>query len=1073
MKIQCRAYVQYQKRDVAAWKKNLMQSPEAPNKEQEAFLDRVLKRCEEEHAELGRAGVLVTQKDQHLSEPIRDCLLGIPGAGKSHCIKLVRLFFEECLKWEDGVQFQFLAQQNTMAALIGGKTVNSWGVIPINPEAASRQRQGKNKDGDVDELFTNALGIRFLIIDECSTISPTLLAQLDASLRRACMRHPHSRRLGAHRRPFGGINIIFAGDLWQLPPVRAVAMFANPYRSGYSIPEQKIFRMFWTRDEDSIQETFKLTESKRTSDKWLLAVLEADRVGVESWEMYCFTHGLPTKNPGSWNPSTDTVDCSSVVCKGLKVRWEQETLGAPRVPWADRSLLECLECKQERRRRFNVISLCQENRERLNVAPFTAAPYVHPFRYPSAHAQHLRAIGFAKEKKQRILWTTAYDKPKVAGEARFKGEKGEALKEEWLQLPVGRTSGIPGLFPLIVDLPVRFTECPDADARRKGVFKNAKGWLRGWELVPEEAQRLQAIDEPEVVLVKRPKKLFIEVLGGRKELPMVHGKRIYTLRAVPKEWSLDGHGNVAITRYGFPVVPDFAGTAHFYCGTSLDAEIGDLLPWWHTPTKDDALKAYIIRSRVKQCEKLLLTQPYSPRLFRQGVLPGPDLLDKVLTRQMEPESACKTWKRMQKEDEQEQQRKKNLKNKSQTNPLAKIHACCRQCSKEAGGKAEVWKPLSAFIIFADNIIASKVWADTLAHGQDLLCWGCQPHVSWRHRMHPLCDECQWIKVANAFSSEMQESWLERQNVRIICRSCSEDNKCLSKAVLHWCYGKKCGTMRPDYQFLEETPLAVGAGFSDVVEQLCVRCKFLEDKITVTRSDDDNTKLYECSTCHTHKNIKDMSPADQKEWLRGGRNYFKWVCFECRFPLCKQCVESGDPTKAERRPLHAVKHNARIDNAYYCMEHRYPRCSGIRCAGLEYKDRTERVNSTKNRFKAWSCAQCKAAEANANEVSEESKMCLICKEQRKGKDANRNESKCCDACDFPQCAICGIKCKEARYKGMHEKSLREIQIEPWYTQSHSHRQTDRQHRPTLQTQKTEDRDPSRHRPSSRDPQCPDL
>ena len=164
----------------------------------------------------------------------------------------------------------------------------------------------------------------------------------------------------------------------------------------------------------------------------------------------------------------------------------------------------------------------------------------------------------------------------------------------------------------------------------------------------------------------------------------------------------------------------------------------------------------------------------------------------------------------------------------------------------------------------------------------------------------------------------------------------------------------------------------------------------------------------------------MSPADQKEWLRGGRNYFKWVCFECRFPLCKQCVESGDPARAERRPLHAVKHNARIDNAYHCMEHRYPRCSGVRCAGLEYKDRAERVISTKNRFKAWSCAQCKAAE-----------MCLICKEQRRCKDAKTNESKCCDACDFPQCATCGIKCKEARYKGMHEKNLREIQIEPWY------------------------------------------
>ena len=196
------------------------------------------------------------------------------------------------------MQFQFLAQQITMAALIGGKTVNTWGVIPINPEAAAPKRQGKGDDGDVDELFTNAVGIRWLIIDECSTISPSLLGELDAALRRACLRHPHSRD-GARRRPFGGINIIFAGDLWQLPPVRAVALFANPYRRGYSSTEQKIFRMFWKRDEDSIQQTFELTENKRTKDKRLESVLQADRNGEETYEMYCFTHGLLTKNPGS------------------------------------------------------------------------------------------------------------------------------------------------------------------------------------------------------------------------------------------------------------------------------------------------------------------------------------------------------------------------------------------------------------------------------------------------------------------------------------------------------------------------------------------------------------------------------------------------------------------------------------------------------------------------------------------------------------------------------------------------------------------------------------------------------
>ena len=72
-----------------------------------------------------------TWQEDYYSFGFRFSQKGAQGAGKSHCINIRRRFFEECLGWEDGVQFQFLAQQNTMAALIGGKTVNTWGVIPI------------------------------------------------------------------------------------------------------------------------------------------------------------------------------------------------------------------------------------------------------------------------------------------------------------------------------------------------------------------------------------------------------------------------------------------------------------------------------------------------------------------------------------------------------------------------------------------------------------------------------------------------------------------------------------------------------------------------------------------------------------------------------------------------------------------------------------------------------------------------------------------------------------------------------------------------------------------------------
>ena len=50
------------------------------------------------------------------------------------------------------------------------------------------------------------------------------------------------------------------------------------------------------------------------------------------------------------------------------------------------------------------------------------------------------------------------------------------------------------------------------------------------------------------------------------------------------------------------------------------------MSWIQIPTLDNALRAYIIMSRARDINDLLLAQPYSPMLFRQGVQPGPQLL---------------------------------------------------------------------------------------------------------------------------------------------------------------------------------------------------------------------------------------------------------------------------------------------------------------------------------------------------------------------------------------------------------------------------------------------------------------
>ena len=209
-----------------------------------------------------------------------------------------------------------------------------------------------------------------------------------------------------------------------------------------------------------------------------------------------------------------------------------------------------------------------------------------------------------------------------------------------------------------------------------GIFKHCRGILRDWMLPEAEALRLQQMDEPEVVLRQRPLKLYVEIPTGTKATPTVDGKKLYTLTVQMKPWSLDKAGAVKIHRFGFPIVPDFGGTAHAYCGSTLPAALGDLLPWWHKPRLEDMLRGYIIKSRVKATEDIFIAQPYSPHLFRQGLLPGPRLLLDVLTKKLTTEEAKKAW--------QEHEEKKTT-TTAGGNWMIQQELPCRRCTDKNNG----------------------------------------------------------------------------------------------------------------------------------------------------------------------------------------------------------------------------------------------------------------------------------------------------------------------------------------------------------------------------------------------------
>ena len=306
-----------------------------------------------------------------------------------------------------------------MIALIGGATAHSWGCVPAYVADAAVKVHTKGHDGDLDELYLNAFGMRWISLDEISTLSLIALELLDAHLRQARCRHPYVK-IKRRNRLFGGINIISAGDFLQLPRVRSSAIYSNPWKTGgYGSEEQKILKMLWVQeDEDSIQQTFLLTEPTRTNDPWLRTVLDFERCGEDRWEMYCVMHGFLARNVGSWLPGLTEPMCKHATCAKMFAdlwpqmwRRSQGKLENSKL----RQNMQCKICQKERPRRccvlqnaegFNGLMVAgpqQECKPRYLEDPYASAPYVHPLRHPSFFSTQLRAIIFAKAKKRRLL----------------------------------------------------------------------------------------------------------------------------------------------------------------------------------------------------------------------------------------------------------------------------------------------------------------------------------------------------------------------------------------------------------------------------------------------------------------------------------------------------------------------------------------------------------------------------------------------------------------------------------------------------------------------------------------------
>src|SRR6266536_2419017 len=143
------------------------------------------------------------------SEQLKMYLGGMGGTGKSQVIKaLIQLFRER----NESHRFVVLAPTGTAAALLGGSTYHSFLGIRASDSGIW------NKELPIVQVTGRLDGVDYIFLDEVSMLGCLDMYRVSSQLAKA---------RNIHDVAFGGVNMIFAGDFAQLPPVGAASLYSG------------------------------------------------------------------------------------------------------------------------------------------------------------------------------------------------------------------------------------------------------------------------------------------------------------------------------------------------------------------------------------------------------------------------------------------------------------------------------------------------------------------------------------------------------------------------------------------------------------------------------------------------------------------------------------------------------------------------------------------------------------------------------------------------------------------------------------------------------------------------------
>jgi len=133
---------------------------------------------------------------------------GIGGSGKSYVVKAIVELFKRCGASE---KLLLSAPTGCAAVLIGGYTIHALTFLPKSKHAP--------KQLDLESIWRL---VRYLVIDEISMVDSALLSQISHRISIGRASNETSQGL-----PYGGVHVIFTGDMGQLRPVKAKSLFSH------------------------------------------------------------------------------------------------------------------------------------------------------------------------------------------------------------------------------------------------------------------------------------------------------------------------------------------------------------------------------------------------------------------------------------------------------------------------------------------------------------------------------------------------------------------------------------------------------------------------------------------------------------------------------------------------------------------------------------------------------------------------------------------------------------------------------------------------------------------------------